>query len=150
MNNKFASGSELHALFKEVFSLEKALSTMVDEIHEQAGMRTSQIRLVNILREHGEATVPDVAHRLNVSRQFVQTMVNELVEQDMVEFLSNPRHKRSKLVGLTAHGKDVLEQTSKREASIIQELLPDIDSENVMSASDLLGELRKRLKLVHE
>jgi len=138
MAKKHASGAELHTLFREVFRLQSTLSEVVDRVHEQAGMRTSQVRLASTLLELGQATVPDVAHIMKVSRQFVQTAINELEKQGMIEFLKNPRHKRSKLLKLTDHGKDTLEQAHKNEEAIIEQIVPDMDATSVVNASELL------------
>ncbi|MCJ2164308.1 MULTISPECIES: MarR family transcriptional regulator [unclassified Pseudodesulfovibrio] len=148
MAGKHASGAQLHALFKELFHTQATLSVLMDDIHEQAGMRTSQVRLANTLVKLGRTTVPDVAHALNISRQFVQTAVNELEQQNMIVFLDNPRHKRSKLLELTDHGRETLRQVHKNEAAIIQQMLPDIDATSAVNACTLLECVREKMALL--
>jgi len=145
MTKKHASGAELHALFKEVVHLQMILSEAEDEIHEQAGMRTSQVKLANTLLELGQATVPDMAHTMKVSRQFVQTAVNELEKQGVLVFMENPRHKRSKLLKVTDHGRKILKEVARNEAGIIQQLLPNVNAASVMDASKLLEGIRGQL-----
>ncbi|WP_156952708.1 MarR family winged helix-turn-helix transcriptional regulator [Maridesulfovibrio frigidus] len=125
--------------------MEAILSEIIDEVHEKAGMRTSQIRLANTLLELGQTTVPDIAYTMKASRQFVQTVVNELKKKDIIKFLDNPRHKRSKLVKLTDNGQNILNQVRKNEEAIILRILPDIDATRVKSAYELLASIRRKI-----
>lgn len=140
-----ATGHDLHDLFRNVFALHASLSSAMDSVHEHSGLRTPQVRVANRL-SHGPATVPHVATDLAVSRQYVQTVCNELQEQGLMEFVENPRHKRSKLVALTEKGQKALAQTRENEAALIQQSLPDICSQQVTEASTLLKELRERIE----
>ena len=104
-SNKQATGKDIHELFLEVFMLQAELSAVMDRFHEQAGMSTPQHRIVRQLIAHGDATVPDLAFGLGVSRQFVLKTCNAMKARGYIEFAPNPRHKRSNLVTLTAAGK---------------------------------------------
>jgi DNA-binding MarR family transcriptional regulator len=138
-------GAVLHRLLKEVFHLQAALAEAKDEVHELSGMRTSYRRVAEVLERQKTATVPDVAASLNVSRQFVQTVCNELSAQGLLEFKENPRHKRSKLAALTQQGRTVLHHAQDLEHQIIEELLPGLDAEEVGKAATLLRRLRKQM-----
>lgn len=145
MPPKHATGATLHTLFKEVFMLHATLTEISDEVHEQAGMRTPQVRVAHSLLRRGRATVPDVAYDLKVSRQFVQATINELESLGMVSFHPNPRHKSSKLIELTPSGQNKLEQTTQREEAIIQNVLPQMESKSVEDATELLESVRLSL-----
>ncbi|WP_243545696.1 MarR family winged helix-turn-helix transcriptional regulator [Pseudodesulfovibrio tunisiensis] len=147
-SERFATGESLHALFKRVFALHAALTEVQDSVHEQAGMRTSQIKMADRLQRFGPATVPDLAAALGVSRQYVQTVCNELHDAALLTFEDNPRHKRSKLMALTDSGCRVLAEARAREAGIIRELLPDLDDAAVSEATELLAEIVKRIRHV--
>jgi DNA-binding MarR family transcriptional regulator len=140
-----ASGDDLHELFHEVFLLHAALSAVMDEVHEQAGLRTSQCKVADALERAGPASVPEVAARLGVSRQFVQTICNEFEEMALIEFKDSPRHKRSKLVTLTEKGRRTLAQAWRSEAAIIEKALPEIDAKTTSEATVLLATIRKTL-----
>jgi DNA-binding MarR family transcriptional regulator len=143
---EYASGARLHGLFKEVFALYGVMSEVVDEIHEKAGLRTSWIRVANTLSDLEVATVPDVAMVLNVSRQFVQTVFNDLLEQRMLFFKENPRHKRSKLASLTEYGHTVLTEAREKESAIVKQALPNIDDKSVAEAQCLLRFIREQVQ----
>jgi DNA-binding MarR family transcriptional regulator len=52
----------------------------------------------------GPLTVPQIAKMRPTSRQRMQRLADELAAEGLVEFIDNPRHRRSKLVRLTSKG----------------------------------------------
>jgi DNA-binding MarR family transcriptional regulator len=143
---RYAAGEQLHDLFHEVFALHDALSEVMDEVHEQAGLRTAQCRIADELERLGPASVPEVAASLGVSRQFVQTVCNGLRSMGLVEFKDSPRHKRSKLVSLTSKGRHTLERAGRAEAAIIEKALPDVDAAKLADAAALLRGISGRVR----
>lgn len=145
---KHATGKALHDLFREVFELRNALSTIMDKVHEQAGLSTSQHRIMRALNHIGPATVPDMAALLGVSRQFVQTVCNDLLSQGFLVFTDNPRHKRSKLASLTEPGRLAFQQARQKEDKIIEQVLPGIEPDKVKEACELLKSIRKTVQKI--
>lgn len=52
----------------------------------------------------GPLTVPQIAEMRPTSRQRMQRLADELAAEGIVEFVDNPKHRRSKLVRLTRKG----------------------------------------------
>ena len=52
----------------------------------------------------GPLTVPQIAEMQPTSRQRMQRLPDELAAERLVEFIDNPKHRRSKLVQLTRKG----------------------------------------------
>src|SRR3954449_10338733 len=52
----------------------------------------------------GPLTVPQIAQMRPTSRQGMQRLADELAAEGLVEFIDNPKHRRSKLVRLTRRG----------------------------------------------
>jgi DNA-binding MarR family transcriptional regulator len=52
----------------------------------------------------GPLTVPQIAEMRPTSRQRMQRLADDLAGEGLVEFVDNPRHRRSKLVRLTPRG----------------------------------------------
>jgi DNA-binding MarR family transcriptional regulator len=63
----------------------------------------------------GPQTVPHMARFRPVSRQHIQGLVNQLLAGGYVEYVSNPRHKRSQLVAATPHGCRAFEAMRRKE-----------------------------------
>lgn len=142
-----ATGERLHELFRELFALHDVLNKLMDEIHEKAGMSTSQLKVMRVLIEAGESTVPDAAARLGVSPQFVQTVYNNLTGQEFITYRENPRHKRSRLAALTVTGQDADRLARTKENEIIESALPGICGEEAKVSWVLLARIRENLEL---
>ena len=145
---KHKTGKALHDLFREVFKLHTALFEIMDRVHEQAGLSTSQHKIMSALSNIGPGTVPDIAAALGVSRQFVQTVCNDLLSRGFLEFTDNPRHKRSKLAALTEPGRSAFRQARQKENEIIERALPNIDPGKATEACELLGNIRKTVQKI--
>src|SRR5499425_2711840 len=52
----------------------------------------------------GPLTVPQIAQMRPTSRQRMQRLADELAAAELVKFIDNPKHRRSKLVQLTSKG----------------------------------------------
>src|SRR5215218_9480922 len=52
----------------------------------------------------GPLTVPQIAEMRPTSRQRMQRLADELAAEGLVEFIDNPKHRRSMLVRLTRKG----------------------------------------------
>jgi DNA-binding MarR family transcriptional regulator len=53
----------------------------------------------------GPLTVPQIARMRPTSRQRMQRLADELAADGLVRFVDNPKHRRSRLVQVTARGK---------------------------------------------
>ena len=142
-NMKPAKGQVLHDLFREIFELQSALARVMDTVHEKTGLSTSQHKIIRTLNHLGPATVPDMAALLGVSRQFVQTVCNNMYSIGLIEFKDNPRHKRSKLVLLTEPGRIAFRKARQKENMIIEHALPNIEQRQAKEAYDLLKRIRE-------
>jgi DNA-binding MarR family transcriptional regulator len=75
---------------------------------QKAGFMTSwgagAFGFIRSLALAGPLTVPEIAKMRPTSRQRMQRLADELATEGLVEFIDNPRHRRSKLVRLTRKG----------------------------------------------
>lgn len=85
---------------------------------------------------------------LGVSRQFVQTVCNDLLSHGFLEFKDNPRHKRSKLAALTEPGHIAFRQARQKENEIIEHSLPGINPDKAIEACKLLECVRKAVQKI--
>ena len=66
----------------------------------------------------GPLTVPQIAEMRPTSRQRMQRLADELEADGLVEFIDNPKHRRSKLVRLTRRGDSRYRELNARFLSI--------------------------------
>ncbi|APO88392.1 MarR family transcriptional regulator [Donghicola sp. JL3646] len=90
--------------------------------------------VLEILHKYGEQTVPELAARLEIQRQYVQIMCNETLASGFIEQRANPRHKRSPILALTDQGSTLIEDILTIEMQIMQEMSEDLSTEDIATA----------------
>lgn len=133
---------ELEVLFEETVDLANRLKTQARRTHRGEQLSASGRILLQTLQLQGQQTVPALAHIRSTSRQNIQVLVNRLAAAGYIEFVVNPDHKRSDLVGLTEAGRALLSSANEREASLLATLLPHTTEAEVRDAAELLRKLR--------
>lgn len=93
----------------------------------------------------GPMTVPDIARLRPVARQHVQRLADEAAASGLVEFVDNPRHRRSKLVRLSAKGAREYARMSALVLKHCGEAARKLDMGEVARASATLAKLRLAL-----
>jgi len=101
--------------------------------------------VLEFLHPDVELTVPGIAARYQVSRQHVQVTVNSLLQKDLVEVRDNPRHKRSPLVRLSDHGRQLFTDILERDRDAVEELFEPLPARNIAITRRTLQSLLDRL-----
>jgi DNA-binding MarR family transcriptional regulator len=91
-------------------------------------------------------TVARLARNMGLTRQSVQRVVNEMVDEDMLCLLENPHHRRAKLVTMTEKGKKAFQAAYELQVPWVKALSKGIDSKRISDACEILETLRKRLE----
>jgi len=90
--------------------------------------------VLEILDKYGEQTVPEIAARLEIQRQYVQIMCNETLASGFVEQRANPRHKRSPVLALTDHGRTLIKEIISKEMSLVEEIGESFSDKDIATA----------------
>jgi DNA-binding MarR family transcriptional regulator len=105
--------------------------------------------LLKSLRQEGPQTVPRMARARAVSRQHIQKLVNELRRDRLVQTRENPRHRRSRLVALTARGRAFLRTLISREQTLMAFVGEGLSTRRLRQAVALVRLVRQRLESAH-
>jgi DNA-binding MarR family transcriptional regulator len=122
------------------------LRAVLEEIHGHSPVSGSMRGVMRELRRYGPLTVPQMARRRPVSRQHIQAIVNELQRAGLVTLVENPRHKRSRLVGLTPEGEAAMDEIIEREHSVLNEIDIPVSIEDLEQANETLSRVREMLE----
>jgi DNA-binding MarR family transcriptional regulator len=101
VDSKAEAVAELMLEVAQCFFRIRALGQTTGLITNWGGGAFGFIRSLALL---GPLTVPQIAQMRPTSRQRMQRLADELAAEGLVEFLDNPKHRRSKLVRLTPKG----------------------------------------------
>ena len=102
--------------------------------------------VLEILSRYGEQTVPEIAARLEIKRQYVQIMCNETLASGFVELRANPRHKRSPSLALTDHGRTLIEEIISTEMKLVGEIGRNLSEEDIATALKVVLAVAEALK----
>ena len=92
------------------------------------------------------ARQPDMARARPVSRQHIQTIVDQLLEKGLVELRDNPAHRKSSLVALTARGRQMMSRIDAREAEVLPTVAARFTSGQLSAARETLQLLQSILE----
>jgi len=93
----------------------------------------------------GGRAVPDLARERGVSRQHIQSVINELLGAGLVASVRNPSHRRSPLLALTDEGLRRLRSVEAREAEYLTRIAPAVSHLELAAASRLFDHLERDL-----
>ena len=80
------------------------------------GQTQARWQVLSVISE-ADWTVPMTADRLGTSRQAVQRIANELVDEGLAAFDYNPRHRLSPFLRLTPYGHGMLDAITEPAAN---------------------------------
>jgi len=132
----------LGELMDETVALFHRLRAVAEEVHGQGEASAGRRGLLLSLARGGPQTVPQLARARPVSRQHVQTLVNALAADGLVELVENPAHKRSSLVRLTRAGALRLDGMARRERELLGSLSLGVGAHELRAASETLRQVR--------
>ncbi|MEM1079830.1 MAG: MarR family winged helix-turn-helix transcriptional regulator [Pseudomonadota bacterium] len=126
--------------------LMQAAEASVEKGLVDTGLTVRMRAVLEMLHAHGDLTVPEIAERLEIKRQYVQLMVNETLAAGLTEQRPNPRHKRSPRLSLTETGARLIAEVIARELALIERIGADLDPEEVTAALRIVRALTAQLK----
>jgi DNA-binding MarR family transcriptional regulator len=89
----------------------------------------------------GPLTVPQIARMRPTSRQRMQRLADELAAEELVEFIDNPKHRRSKLARLTRKGHARYRELSARLLDIASTMGADLSEADIRKSTEIVGRL---------
>ena len=94
----------------------------------------------------GPLTVPQIAQMRPTSRQRMQRLANELAAEGLVEFIDNPKHRRSKLVQLTPQGAARYRELNARLLSLASTMGGTLSEAEIRRSTAIVRQLSDDVK----
>ncbi|MGD8418779.1 MAG: MarR family winged helix-turn-helix transcriptional regulator [Pseudomonadales bacterium] len=133
----------LESLLNEVRLLYQSMVQLGEEIHEDTRISMGMRAVLEYLAREGDATVPQMARARRVTRQRIQSLVDNLLAMSLVARRDNPESRRSPLVMLTPAGRRTIRQMRRREGRFIRTAVSD---RRLAGAVSVLREVRDSLE----
>lgn len=131
----------INQLSRETRNLFHRLKAAGEQIHHQLGITMGERGILEDISRNGPRTVPQMARARPVSRQHIQTLINSLQENNLVEYTENPDHKRSHLVALTPEGEVCFQTMQQREAEILSKINFGLYTTEIIEAAKVLSKI---------
>lgn len=103
--------------------------------------------ILRSLVKEGSQTVPEMARSRPMSRQHCQTITNALEAQGYVEFVDNPKHKKSKLVQATKKGRARFHSMRKQFLAAASVYAPFFTATEVTTATEVCRRARDLIEV---
>ena len=129
----------LELMLNEVRLLYQSMVQAGDQLHAELNISMGMRAVLEYLAREGATTVPDMARARRVSRQRIQSLVNALGEQQLIEAQANPRSKRSQLIAVTDKGRQTIEGMRREEGEFFNVSIAD---ERIQETADVLKSVR--------
>ncbi len=137
---------DLHRLVWMSRPLMQAAEACVEAGLTGTGLTVRMRAVLEMLHRHGAQTVPDIALRLDIKRQYVQVMCNETLASGLIEHRANPRHKRSPILALTDPGRALIEEIISKELTLMEKMGAQLSSDDISTALKVVLAVTDSLK----
>ena len=134
-------GPRLALVYQVVGPLYRRVQRRVEHDEPVMGMSVGVRAVLDELRREAPATVPELARRLDLSRQFIQRMVNDARAARWVETTANPAHRRSSLLVLTPAGEQVIDRVVTREHELLSHVGGELTAHDIDTTLRVLREM---------
>ena len=119
-------------------------------VGQRAGLFTSwgagSFGFMRSLALIGPLTVPQIAQMRPTSRQRMQRLADELEAVGLVEFIDNPKHRRSKLVRLTRRGDGRYRELRTRFLAIASTMGVGLSERGIRRTTEIVRQLSSDVK----
>jgi DNA-binding MarR family transcriptional regulator len=133
-------------LVLSLFRLNGLLIAEGDAMTKQLGLTHARWKVIGaIALSRAGLTVPGIARALGQSRQAVQRITDVMVEDGLLLYAENPKHKRSALVTLSEDGKETYNMLREVQDPWAIENTEDIPTEELETTLRLVRRLIKKL-----
>ncbi|MEQ8860977.1 MAG: helix-turn-helix domain-containing protein [Pseudomonadales bacterium] len=117
-----------------------------EDLHAGSGVTLGMRAVLEVLDLRGAMTVPDLARDRRVTRQRIQALVNELLENKLVARRDNPASRRSPLIEVAAAGRRTLAAMQARELRLFRDAGLDVNATDLRRLTRRLQSLREQIE----
>lgn len=125
-----AARGENYEIVWLVRRLFRAFAQKSEEMLRERDISAADRAVMEFLYPDQALSVPEIARMYQVSRQHVQVTINSLVDKDLIAASENPRHKRSPLMVLTKHGRELFASVLREDKRAVDDLFSNVSSKD--------------------
>ncbi|MFI9385104.1 MarR family winged helix-turn-helix transcriptional regulator [Kutzneria sp. NPDC052558] len=136
------SGADhLHAVLFALRPLQNSTAKVLGEVTTDIGLSLPERAIMEVLNATGESTVPTIGRALLLPRQVVQRLADAVHERGLIEYVTNPAHRRSRLLRLSAAGRQLFDELLDRELRLLEPVADTLDPEDMAACARVMAAL---------
>ena len=141
------AGDALTGLILDLFRLNSRMLASGDRLVAELGLTSARWQILGaILTAERPQPVAWLARDLGANRQNVQRIINDLHEEGLVAFETNPHHRRAQLVILTEKGRQAFDAAMRLQAPWINDLADGLLIKDIKTVHQVITALRGKLE----
>ena len=141
------AGEALTGLILDLFRLNSLLVTAGDRLVADLGLTSARWQMLGaVAAAERPEPVAWLARNMGANRQNVQRIINDLHEQGLVAFETNPHHRRAQLVVLTDKGRRTFDDAMRLQAPWINALADGLALKDVQTFQRMVIAVRQKLE----
>src|SRR5438034_7075300 len=142
-----AAGDALTDLILNLFRLNSRLLAAGDRLVAELGLTSARWQILGaIVTAERLQPVAWLARDLGANRQNVQRIVNDLHQEGLVAFETNPHHRRAQLVVLTEKGRQIFDAAMRLQAPWVNGISDGLSVKDIEIVHRVVVALRKKLE----
>jgi len=147
-NSQFTpAGAALSAASLDLFRTNSLMLAAGDRLVAELGLTSARWQILGaIAAAERPEPVAWLARDMGAARQNVQRIVNDLNAEGLVEFASNPHHRRAQLVVLTQKGRRAFDAAMELATPWLNALSDGLSVDDVAAFHRVLATLRRNLE----
>lgn len=136
-------------LSHQVFKLNGLLHEEGMRMSKGSPVNPSRWRILGVLvRSNTPLTVPQIAREFGQSRQSVQRLVDAMHADGYLDYIHNPAHAKSRLVGLTQIGEQTYESLIDQREASLSNMAEALDNDLMLQTEKLLAAWIEKLEQI--
>ena len=138
-----ASLSAFYAVIDSTRGFMNQMNQLILDVNQETGVNSCMRGVFLVLTEQDGLTVPQMARRMSLSRQYLQRNINDMIGKGWLNTRENPDHKKSTFIELTDMGRDTLRTVLDNEKAVFDQLdmpLSETELRDIAAKLDSLTE----------
>jgi len=145
------AGDAVSTLVLDLFRVNNLLLTAGDRLVAELGLTSARWQILGaIVAAERPQPVAWLARDLGANRQNVQRIINDLHQQGLVGFESNPHHRRAQLVVLTDKGRQTYDAAMRLQAPWVNGISAGISARDIETVHRVMATMRRNLESEEE
>ena len=141
------AGAALTDLVLDLFRVANRMLASGDRLVAGLGLTSARWQVLgSIVAVDRPQPVAWLARDMAGNRQNIQRIVNDLAEEGLVAFQTNPHHRRAQLVVLTEKGKQTFDAARRLQAPWVNKLSEGLQVKDLEATHRVIAALRQKLE----